>query len=183
MLHHARPARDMPTMPRHAHETVHADVMPAVPMTYRTCRQSTDHAHDMLTRLRDARHTEDRTRRLAAALPMADDVVRASRTKRWTSALKHVLLDRNANPFGRGHRQRYRKGMLNPPMERRSPSEPPVIGAELTGFYWRRLWHWHIVAIVFLLPFAVMLALHRYLGLSDAVMTAQALGERDSFLL
>ena len=40
--------------------------------------------------------------------------------------------------------------------------------------------HW--VAFPFLVPFVIMLAIHRYLGLSDAVMVRAAPGEREAYL-
>ena len=40
----------------------------------------------------------------------------------------------------------------------------------------------HLVGFVFLLPFLAMLGLHRLLGLSDALMGAPALEERDAQL-
>lgn len=67
-------------------------------------------------------------------------------------------------------------------METPLPYEPPVVSAELTKSPAREWWRAHVVAIVFFVPFSLMLVLHRFLGLSDALMAAPAPGQPDSFL-
>lgn len=67
-------------------------------------------------------------------------------------------------------------------METPLPYESPIVANEPHWERWLRPLRWHVVAFVFLLPFASMLAIHRYLGLSDAMMVAPAPGQPHSIL-
>lgn len=67
-------------------------------------------------------------------------------------------------------------------LEMPSPYEPPIAANEPSGTRWLQPLRWHVTALAFLLPFALMLAIHRYLGLSDAMMVAPAPGQPHSIL-
>ena len=67
-------------------------------------------------------------------------------------------------------------------MEKPLPYEPPVVSAELTKPHLRQWWRAHVVSVASFIPFVLMLALHRFLGLSDALMAAPAPGQPNSFL-
>jgi hypothetical protein len=68
---------------------------------------------------------------------------------------------------------------FRPKMETPFPSEPPKVAP------WDRrlrLLRWHVIAFAFFLPFVFLLAIHRHLGLSDAMMVAPAPGQTHSIL-
>ncbi|MCC9607796.1 hypothetical protein LOC68_03295 [Blastopirellula sp. JC732] len=60
--------------------------------------------------------------------------------------------------------------------------DPPIVVNEPLGKRWLQPLRWHLTALAFFLPFALMLAIHRYLGLSDAMMVAPAPGQPHSIL-
>jgi hypothetical protein len=60
--------------------------------------------------------------------------------------------------------------------------EPPIVVKEPLGKRWLQPLRWHVIALAFFLPLALMLAIHRYLGLSDAMMVAPAPGQPHSIL-
>ncbi len=67
-------------------------------------------------------------------------------------------------------------------METPLPYDPPNATDDAPPMRCPRLLRWHVVAFVFFLPFASMLAIHRYLGLSDAMMVAPTPGQPHSLL-
>jgi len=62
------------------------------------------------------------------------------------------------------------------------PYEPPIVANEPLGKRWRQPLRWHVIALAFFLPFALMFTIHRYLGLSDAMMVAPVPGQPHSIL-